>query len=140
MSTTIRMNILSKYSVLFLCFLFTGCISADENSFIDTHNQHMFEGVVKENVGLDANDNSETYSYLSLDHPINVEKDEFSAERKGVKNIQIVFLFFDGVKLKDLKNKTVRIRGTLFHRHSAHHHTDVLLEVMNSTDVIVVKQ
>ena len=67
---------------------------------------------------------------LSLDKPINMRsKDEndpvLGPTESDVRELQLVF---DG-KLRKRAGKKVVVKGTLFHAHTGHHHTDVLLAV-----------
>ena len=72
---------------------------------------------------------------LNLVTPIDVAGDDLGDPAKNVKRIQVVFLS-DIVKPENFMNKEVRITGSLFHAHTAHHFTDVLIQIKD----IVLKQ
>ena len=75
-------------------------------------------------------DEKEETRILSLDKPINIRsKDEndpvLGPTESDVREVQLVF---DG-KLRKWVGKKLIVKGTLFHAHTGHHHTDVLLAV-----------
>jgi hypothetical protein len=80
-----------------------------------------------ENPKTDSKENS---WILSLSEPINVQAKEGAdplagPSSKGVKELQLVL----SVPRRDLMGKMVFVAGTLFHAHTGHHHTDVLMQV-----------
>lgn len=83
------------------------------------------------NYGEDpGTDEKEDTRILSLDKPINIRsKDEtdpvLGPTERDVRELQLVF---DG-NLRKWVGKKLMVRGTLFHAHTGHHHTDVLLAV-----------
>lgn len=70
---------------------------------------------------------------VSLDKPINVrgktgpDADYESDSVENVRELQLVLL----VPHKGLKGRKVIVKGTLFHAHTGHHHTDVLMQVQS---------
>jgi hypothetical protein len=85
-------------------------------------------------------DELETHFYLKLKNPIDViafSKDaESSLKSESFYNVQILQLVVHDDKHMSILRKTgegghVKIRGTLFHRFTGHHHSRVLLEVEN---------
>jgi hypothetical protein len=94
-------------------------------------------GTVAKDKGYDANDKRENYYYLKLAQPISVAADEIDRQKDGVARMQMVFLAdIDG---KQYFGKRVSIKGKLFHGHTAHHHTDVLIQIENPGDIRLLK-
>lgn len=65
---------------------------------------------------------------LNLVTPIDVAGDDLGDPVKNVKRVQVVF-FSDTVKSENFLNKELRVTGSLFHAHTAHHFTDVLIQI-----------
>ena len=89
---------------------------------------------------IKSGDEIETHYYLSLDQKINVIKNtndkSTSINDESVKNVGVLQLVIskdsDWAKLKNAGlGASVNIKGTLFKRHTGHHHSRVLLEVQN---------
>lgn len=102
--------------------------------------------VVVELVGLlsvetfsDARGEMEKGVILSLHEPIDVKGDEFGDRVNGITNIQIVYLGGDRWKIEKYIGKKIKINGKLFHAHTAHHHTKVLLEVRANSGNIAIE-
>ncbi len=94
-------------------------------------------GTVARDKGYDANDKREDYYYLKLAQPISVAADEIDRQKDGVAKIQMVFLAdIDG---KQYFRKKVSIKGKLFHGHTAHHHTDILIQIEHPGDIRLLK-
>lgn len=77
-------------------------------------------------------DSKERSWILSLDKPINVQsKDEtdpvLGPSVENVRELQLVL----HEPRRELIGKKVRVKGTLFHAHTGHHHTDVLMDVQS---------
>jgi hypothetical protein len=78
-----------------------------------------------------AGDESETVWVLHLAYPICLTEGEggINEAEKGINTLQLV-LSSDQYKVyKDKVGKFVTAKGTLFHSHTGHHHTKVLLTV-----------
>ena len=75
-------------------------------------------------------DTKERHWILTLDKPINVRgrKDPDPGLAPSVENVDKLQLVLSKTAT-ELVGKKVKIKGTLFHAHTGHHHTDVLLEV-----------
>ena len=75
-------------------------------------------------------DSKEETRILVLDTPINVRaKDETDpVVGPSAENVREVQLVFNG-PLRKLVGKKLIVRGTLYHAHTGHHFTDVLLRV-----------
>jgi hypothetical protein len=82
-------------------------------------------------------DQKESVAILDLDAPVGVEADENSSINKDAfNNIGRVQLNGTGkLNLAILAGRHVRLRGTLFEKHTGHHYTDIL---MNAEDVVVL--
>ena len=75
-------------------------------------------------------DSKQRSRILSLDKPINVRAKDESDPTVGpsVDNVRELQLIFEE-SLRELIGKKVIVKGTLLHRHSGYHYTDVLLDV-----------
>jgi hypothetical protein len=75
-------------------------------------------------------DERERYWLLHLDKPICVEADDSFQKEQNVSRLQLVF---EGdkpyEKYRPLLDRRVAVDGELFHRHTGHHHTRVLITV-----------
>jgi|SRR6266851_3284142 len=123
--------------VFFVLFISCGWSGAEEKPY-PTHKQVELTGVVREGFGFDANRKREEYFFLRLDKAISVDADQFSDERKGVRDIQLVPL--SDVAIGSFLDKRIAIKGKLFHSFSAHHHKKVLLEVGETNDARAVSK
>jgi len=77
-------------------------------------------------------DSKERSWILSLNKPINVRGKTdpdpgLSTPAENVRNLQLVL----SVPRKELIGKKVIVKGTLFHAHTGHHHTDALMNVQS---------
>lgn len=91
-------------------------------------------GTVARGTGYDANDKREDYYYLKLKRPISVAGDENDRrQRDGVVKIQLVYLA--DMDQSQYDRKQVVVRGKLFHGHTAHHHTDILIQIASPGDI-----
>lgn len=73
-------------------------------------------------------DSRETQAILLLDSPIDVigtPNDEINETERGVKAITLV----SDRSLRSFVGKRVTVQGSLFHAHTGHHHTKVLMSV-----------
>ena len=72
------------------------------------------------------------YYALELATPVDVAGDDFGEATKGAKLVQLV-LMGDAAStkatVKRFTGKTIKVTGTLFHAHTGHHMTKVLLQV-----------
>ncbi len=78
-------------------------------------------------------DERETYWILRLNKVICVKEDESrsgtSETEKNVSQLQLVLDAEQYARYKNLRGKRVEVSGKLFHSHTGHHRTNVLLEV-----------
>lgn len=75
-------------------------------------------------------DRPEEVVIMTLKDPIDVaakEDDHFNEPEKGVRELQVAFS--DSMPLAHQMNEEIVLRGTLYHRHTAHHHRRVLMLV-----------
>jgi hypothetical protein len=71
---------------------------------------------------------------LHLERPVSVVAvpgDAFNQTERGVRQMQLVLTAEQLRKYARLAGRRVRASGTLFHAHTGHHHTPVLLAVMD---------
>jgi hypothetical protein len=91
-------------------------------------------GTVARGAGYDANNKREHYYYLKLKRPISVAGDENDRHRRdGVVKIQMVYLA--DMDESQYDRKRVIVRGKLFHGHTAHHHTNILIQIDSAGDI-----
>jgi len=78
-------------------------------------------------------DERETYWILRLNKAICVKGDEslpgISEAEKNVSQLQLVLDAEQYARYKNLPGKRAEVSGKLFHSHTGHHHTNVLLKV-----------
>lgn len=116
--------------VVLLMSFSAACALAGNPSYI-TNKPVEFTGTFGIGTGYDANDKVERYYYIKLDHPIDVKDSDFGDE-SNVTKIQLA-PYFDQ-SLHDFKGKRVVVKGSLYHSHSAHHHTRILTAVERRED------
>lgn len=84
---------------------------------------------------IENGDEPETYWILKLKKPVCVKgnpDDELNSEtEKNVKNIHLVIDGEKYARYRHLVSKNVVAQGTLFHAHTAHHRTKVLLMIIS---------
>lgn len=84
---------------------------------------------------IEKGDRPETRWILKLSKPICVNgdpNDEINVEtEKNVRNMHLVFGHENYARYKHLLNRKVIAEGTLYHAHTAHHRTRVLLTVIS---------
>lgn len=84
------------------------------------------------NYGEDpATDSKEDQYILILDTPIDVigSIDPIDKTERGVKKLTLVVFDFKTNPVESLLGKRVEVHGRLFHAHTGHHRTRVLIEV-----------
>lgn len=73
------------------------------------------------------------YSAVQLDAPVNVEAssdpDDFDETEKGVLLIQLVLDESTRASFQSMRGSRAILAGSLFHSHTGHHQTDVLMLV-----------
>jgi hypothetical protein len=78
-----------------------------------------------------ATDSKESQYILILDTPVDVigSTDPIDRTEREVKKLTLVVFDFKANPVESLLGKRVEVSGTLFHAHTGHHHTRVLIEV-----------
>jgi hypothetical protein len=77
-------------------------------------------------------DSKESQYILLLDSPIDVigsKDDLLTKTERGVRSLTLVVFDFKANPVEPLLGSRVVVEGTLFHAHTGHHHTKVLIEV-----------
>jgi hypothetical protein len=77
-------------------------------------------------------DSRESQYILLLDSAIDViasKDDPMNETEHGVKKVTLVVFDFKAHPVEPLLGRRVEVEGTLFHAHTGHHHTKVLIEV-----------
>ncbi|MBA2340691.1 MAG: DUF4431 domain-containing protein [Pyrinomonadaceae bacterium] len=76
-------------------------------------------------------DAPETTWVLHLARPVCIERgqDEIDEREEGVMDLQLALEPAEYTRYRNLLNQVVVVRGKLFHSHTGHHHTKVLLDV-----------
>ena len=92
-----------------------------------TNTQVELSGTFRLGTGPDANDKQEYYYYLELDHPIYVVDHEYNENESDVRKIQLAISTV--IQTRTYKGKRIRVKGSLFHSFTAHHHTKILMDV-----------
>ncbi len=124
-----------------LFFLFSGCLFAKNKTYHYEPESVELVGIIDRQTfagppnyeSIKQGDLIETGRYLRLEEPIDIEasnKDQIvnSENEKNVKIIQLTFMDDDlWNKLKP--GKRLKIKGSLFHAFTGHHHARVLLSV-----------
>lgn len=83
-----------------------------------------------EYMSVEMGDRPEAVVILTLKDPINVEiekDDDFNEPEKGVREIQVSFS--DSEPSPAQMKKEIKLKGTLYHAHTAHHRRRVLMTV-----------
>ena len=118
---------------LILLFLLTTtqtCVSYEPDTVVlkGTIRQHTFPGPPNyESVA--KGDRAERVLLLHLAEPICVSASSEWEKETGVSDLQLVFINNHSRFGKSLAGRKVAVTGTLYHQHTGHHHTKVLLKV-----------
>lgn len=76
-----------------------------------------------------ATDARETQAILFLEKPICVHANPVDYYDAETNQSEVTLVPPSGVSLKDYASKHVTLQGTLFHSHTGHHHTPVLMQI-----------
>lgn len=90
------------------------------------------KGQIVRGVFVNASERKETVWLLKLDKAICVNAasgDDINVKAESVRRVQLVLTAEQYREFKKYLNKRVAASGTLFHSHTQHHFTDVLLTV-----------
>ncbi len=74
-------------------------------------------------------DSRETQAILLLEKPICVEENPSSYDKAEQNQLEVTLVPLSNESLKDYTEKQVAVHGELFHAHTGHHHTPVLIEI-----------
>jgi hypothetical protein len=77
-------------------------------------------------------DSKERQYVLILDSPVDVvgdQNDELNKTERGIKRVTLVVHDFKAHPVESLLGGRVEVQGKLFHAHTGHHHTKVLIDV-----------
>lgn len=117
---------LITFTAVVLSFISMACYGEE----LQPNKTVVLAGKLETKSFFDANNKPEEEYVLILNKHIDVAEDKgFGGPEKNVSEIQLVVYSEDQGQAKKLINKNVEVRGSLFHSHTAHHHTKILLEV-----------
>jgi len=111
------------------------CVSYEPDAVVlkGTIRQHTFPGPPNyESVA--RGDQAERVLVLHLAEPICVSASTDWEKETGVSDLQLVFINNRSQFGKSLAGRKVVVTGTLYHQHTGHHHTKVLIKVSSIKD------
>lgn len=79
-------------------------------------------------------DSRETQAILKLDRPICTEANPREYEDAEENQKEVTLIPPSGMGFSKLVGRSVSVNGTLFHSHTGHHHTAVLIDVKRITE------
>ena len=105
------------------------CVSYEPDTVVlkGTIRRHTFAGPPNYE-SIAKGDQAEVVWLLHLTQPICVSASSDWEKETGVSKVQLVFADRSGYD-KSLLNRKVDVTGTLYHQHTGHHHTKVLIKV-----------
>ncbi len=74
-------------------------------------------------------DSRETQAILALAKPICVEENPVEYEEAEQNQLEVTLVPLKKENLKSYEGKQIVVQGTLYHAHTGHHHTPVLIEI-----------
>jgi len=74
-------------------------------------------------------DSRETQAILLLAKPICVEANPTDYEEAEQNQLEVTLVPLNKENLKNYEGKPIAVQGTLYHAHTGHHHTPVLIEI-----------
>lgn len=74
-------------------------------------------------------DSRETQAILALAKPICVEANPAEYEDAEQNQFEVTLVPLKKENLKSYEGKQIAVQGTLYHAHTGHHHTPVLIEI-----------
>ena len=80
-------------------------------------------------------DSRETQAILLLTKPICVEANSAEDEEAEQNQLEVTLVPFKKQNLKNYEGKKIVVQGTLYHAHTGHHHTPVLIEIKRIKNV-----
>lgn len=123
----------NTYMMLVMVFLLLFSVNsfADLDKHYTIKDKITLKGVLKSKQFTDANDQPEGAYILELQKPISVSKDETGGPESNVMQIQLAILYKKYKKADLCLNKKITVTGYLYYPFDAHHHTQVLLRVLD---------
>lgn len=124
---------LSKYILCALTLCVITSLSFAENYICEM--PAILEGVLttsKSDPAMSADEKAHNFPALQLKKAISVgcqANDEFCSPEQNVSILQLVLTKQQVKQFNDLKGKTVRVNGKLFHSENGNHYTNVLMTV-----------
>lgn len=88
----------------------------------------------KSDPAMSSDEKSHAFSAVQLKTPISIgcqADDEFCSPEQNVSVLQLVLAKNQTKQFKELKGKSVKITGKLFHAENGNHYTNVLMNVEN---------
>ena len=76
-------------------------------------------------------DSRERQAILVLSEPICVEANPNNYEEAEHNQSEVTLVPHNNENLKDYVGKEIKVKGTLYHAHTAHHHTRVLINILH---------
>jgi hypothetical protein len=92
------------------------------------------KGKLTKKAVINASEQKQVIWLLKLEESVCVAADtenEINHQVESITEIQLVLNKEQLIKYRDLRNRTIAVRGSLFAGHTQHHFTDVLLMVIN---------
>jgi hypothetical protein len=80
-------------------------------------------------------DSRETQAILALAKPICVEANPVEYEEAEQNQLEVTLVPLKKENLKSYEGKQIAVQGTLYHAHTGHHHTPVLIEIKQIEDI-----
>ncbi len=80
-------------------------------------------------------DSRETQAILLLEKPVCVEANPKDYEEAEQNQREVTLVPLGKENLKDYEGKQILVLGTLYHAHTGHHHTPVLIEIKRIENV-----
>lgn len=115
---------------LLLIIIFNFILIICHGEELQPNKKVVLTGKLETKTYFDANNKPEEEYVLILNKHIDVVEDKgFGGPEKNVSEIQLIVYSDDQDKANKLINKNVEVTGSLFHGHTAHHHTKILLAV-----------
>jgi hypothetical protein len=74
-------------------------------------------------------DSRETQAILLLSEPICVHANPGNTEESEQNQTEVTLVPYNNENLEDYMEKEIIVQGTLYHAHTGHHHTPVLMEI-----------
>lgn len=80
-------------------------------------------------------DSRETQAILALAKPICVEANQVEYEEAEQNQLEVTLVPLKKENLKSYEGKQIAVQGVLHHAHTGHHHTPVLIQIMQIENI-----